>query len=187
MRKTSFGFKNSSPSPTKSSSSSSSSRRRDSSIQASIHAQVFATNNKSKSEQALVDEVKKCALITAIKTPYLKSGKIDLQKYDVLVEQQILGGVQGLVVGGTTGEGQLMSWDEHIMLIAHTSKIYGEDLLVIGNTGSNSTRKPTRDFARVRRRDGRRVADKPVLREDQSSWVDEAFRGGFRFRADDRV
>jgi 4-hydroxy-tetrahydrodipicolinate synthase len=40
-----------------------------------------------------VDEVKKCALITAIKTPYLKSGKIDLPKYDVLVEQQIAGGV----------------------------------------------------------------------------------------------
>ena len=60
---------------------------------------------------------------------------------DALVEQQIAGGVQGLVVGGTTGEGQLMSWDEHIMLIAHTSKIYGDDLLVVGNTGSNSTRE----------------------------------------------
>ena len=30
---------------------------------------------------ASVEDVKKCALITAIKTPYLKSGKIDLQKY----------------------------------------------------------------------------------------------------------
>lgn len=131
-----------SPSPTKSSSSRSS-RRRCSSVQASI--QVFANTNDTKKQfpkQAFsVDEVKKCALITAIKTPYLKSGKIDLRKYDVLVEEQILGGVQGLVVGGTTGEGQLMSWDEHIMLIAHTSKIYGEDLLVIGNTGSNSTRE----------------------------------------------
>ena len=139
FRKRSFGFKNS-PSPTKSSSSS---RRRCSSVQASI--QVFANTNDTKKQfpkQAFsVDEVKKCALITAIKTPYLKSGKIDLRKYDVLVEEQILGGVQGLVVGGTTGEGQLMSWDEHIMLIAHTSKIYGEDLLVIGNTGSNSTRE----------------------------------------------
>merc|ERR1712216_629946 len=120
-----------------------SSRRRCSSVQASI--QAFANTNDTKKQfpkQAFsVDEVKKCALITAIKTPYLKSGKIDLRKYDVLVEEQILGGVQGLVVGGTTGEGQLMSWDEHIMLIAHTSKIYGEDLLVIGNTGSNSTRE----------------------------------------------
>jgi 4-hydroxy-tetrahydrodipicolinate synthase len=34
-----------------------------------------------------------------------------------------------------------MSWDEHIMLIAHTSKIYGNELSVIGNTGSNSTRE----------------------------------------------
>lgn len=34
-----------------------------------------------------------------------------------------------------------MSWDEHIMLIAHTSRRYGDKLLVIGNTGSNSTRE----------------------------------------------
>ena len=95
----------------------------------------------NRGRQASVEEVKKCSLITAIKTPYLKSGKIDLPKYDKLVEQQIAGGVQGLVVGGTTGEGQLMSWDEHIMLIAHTSKIYGDELLVVGNTGSNSTRE----------------------------------------------
>lgn len=33
---------------------------------------------------------------------------------------QIDSGVQGFIIGGTTGEGQLMSWDEHIMLIAHT-------------------------------------------------------------------
>lgn len=33
---------------------------------------------------------------------------------------QVNNGVEGLIIGGTTGEGQLMSWDEHIMLIAHT-------------------------------------------------------------------
>lgn len=37
------------------------------------------------------------------------------------------------------GEGHLMSWDEHIMLIAHTVNAYGDKLKVIGNTGSNST------------------------------------------------
>jgi hypothetical protein len=37
------------------------------------------------------------------------------------------------------GEGHLMSWDEHIMLIAHTVNAYGDKLQVIGNTGSNST------------------------------------------------
>ncbi len=80
-----------------------------------------------------------CHLITAIKTPYLTDGKIDLKTYDTLVEQQIAGGVQGLVVGGTTGEGHLMSWDEHIMLIAHSVHRFEDQLVIIGNTGSNNT------------------------------------------------
>ena len=55
-------------------------------------------------------------LITAVKTPYLTNGKFDLPAYDRIVENQIVNGVQGIIVGGTTGEGQLMSWDEHVML-----------------------------------------------------------------------
>ena len=34
-----------------------------------------------------------------------------------------------------------MSWDEHVMLIAHTVNSFGSHLQVIGNTGSNSTRE----------------------------------------------
>ena len=34
-----------------------------------------------------------------------------------------------------------MSWDEHVMLIAHTVNSFGDRLQVIGNTGSNSTRE----------------------------------------------
>jgi hypothetical protein len=94
-----------------------------------------------KSKTASVDEIRATRLITAIKTPYLANGKVDLSAYDSLVEKQISAGVGGLIVGGTTGEGQLMSWDEHIMLIAHTAKLYGDQLQVIGNTGSNSTKE----------------------------------------------
>eukprot|EP01018_Ginkgo_biloba_P017586 Gb_32040 [translate_table: standard] len=54
---------------------------------------------------------------------------------------QIGNGVEGVIVGGTTGEGQLMSWDEHIMLIGHTVNCFGDAIKVIGNTGSNSTRE----------------------------------------------
>ncbi|CAL1385057.1 unnamed protein product [Linum trigynum] len=54
---------------------------------------------------------------------------------------QIGDGVEGVIVGGTTGEGQLMSWDEHIMLIGHTVNCFGSSIKVIGNTGSNSTRE----------------------------------------------
>ncbi|KAI4317507.1 hypothetical protein L6164_025372 [Bauhinia variegata] len=87
------------------------------------------------------DDVTRLRLITAIKTPYLPDGRFDLEAYDDLVNMQIINGADGIIVGGTTGEGQLMSWDEHIMLIGHTVNCFGGKVKVIGNTGSNSTRE----------------------------------------------
>ncbi|CAN6836387.1 unnamed protein product [Brassica oleracea] len=87
------------------------------------------------------DDIKALRVITAIKTPYLPDGRFDLEAYDDLVNIQIQNGVEGVIVGGTTGEGQLMSWDEHIMLIGHTVNCFGGSIKVIGNTGSNSTRE----------------------------------------------
>ena len=57
------------------------------------------------------------------------------------VNAQIDNGVDGIVVGGTTGEGQLMNWEEHLMLIAHTVTLFSSKLIIIGNTGSNNTRE----------------------------------------------
>tara|TARA_R110001606_G_scaffold35608_12_gene103346 strand:- start:3259 stop:4179 length:921 start_codon:yes stop_codon:yes gene_type:complete len=88
-----------------------------------------------------LEQIKQASLITAIKTPYLASGEIDLATYDYLVEQQIAAGVDGIVVGGTTGEGQLMNWEEHLMLIAHSVNKYADKLVIVGNTGSNNTRE----------------------------------------------
>eukprot|EP00268_Persea_americana_P024980 TRINITY_DN24355_c0_g1_i1.p1 TRINITY_DN24355_c0_g1~~TRINITY_DN24355_c0_g1_i1.p1 ORF type:complete len:366 (-),score=68.54 TRINITY_DN24355_c0_g1_i1:532-1629(-) len=88
-----------------------------------------------------VDEINKLRLITAIKTPYLPDGRFDLEAYDALMHMQIVNGSEGVIVGGTTGEGHLMSWDEHIMLIGHTVNCFGGSIKVIGNTGSNSTRE----------------------------------------------
>jgi 4-hydroxy-tetrahydrodipicolinate synthase len=88
-----------------------------------------------------IEKIKQASLITAIKTPYLTNGQIDLATYDHLVELQIAAGVDGIVVGGTTGEGQLMNWEEHLMLIAHSANKYGDKLLIVGNTGSNNTRE----------------------------------------------
>jgi len=84
-------------------------------------------------------QLKAASLITAIKTPYTKNGELDLTTYDALVAQQIAAGVDGIVVGGTTGEGHLLSWEEHLMLIAHSVHQYGNKILIIGNTGSNNT------------------------------------------------
>ncbi|EMS49361.1 Dihydrodipicolinate synthase 1, chloroplastic [Triticum urartu] len=87
------------------------------------------------------DGIKSLRLITAVKTPYLPDGRFDLEAYDSLINTQINGGAEGVIVGGTTGEGHLMSWDEHIMLIGHTVNCFGSNIKVIGNTGSNSTRE----------------------------------------------
>jgi len=79
--------------------------------------------------------------ICAVKTPFLPSGQFDLGSYEEQLDRLVQNGVDGVVVGGTTGEGHLMSWDEHLMLIAWTSRLFGDKLKVIGNTGSNSTRE----------------------------------------------
>ena len=84
-------------------------------------------------------QLKAASLITAIKTPYTSSGEVDFPTYDILVQKQIDAGVDGIVVGGTTGEGHLLSWEEHLILIAHSVHKFGAELLIIGNTGSNNT------------------------------------------------
>ena len=88
-----------------------------------------------------MEQFRKASLITAIKTPYTEQGDIDLACYDALVEQQIAAGVDGIIVGGTTGEGQLLDWEEHLMLIAHSANKFGNKLLIVGNSGSNNTRE----------------------------------------------
>ena len=37
-----------------------------------------------------------------------------------------------------------MDWDEHVMLISHTVNLFSNHILVIGNTGSNSTKEALR-------------------------------------------
>ena len=84
----------------------SSSRRTAVQVQAQLLHLSASENKKS------VERLKKLRLITAVKTPYLANGKFDLPSYDRIIEDQIKHGVEGVIVGGTTGEGQLMSWDE---------------------------------------------------------------------------
>ncbi|KAG4937083.1 hypothetical protein JHK85_052002 [Glycine max] len=103
--------------------------------------QVMATLKSVCFRGSTFPDIKALRLITAIKTPYLPDGRFDLEAYDDLVNMQIGQGAEGVIVGGTTGEGQLMSWEEHIMLIAHTVNCFGGKIKVIGNTGSNSTRE----------------------------------------------
>jgi len=77
--------------------------------------------------------------MTAVKTPYSDDGNIDLEAFDRHVEHQIENGVEALIIGGTTGEGHLFSWEEHLVLIAHAKTQFKGRVIIVGNTGSNST------------------------------------------------
>lgn len=54
--------------------------------------------------------IKNTPLITAVKTPYLENGKIDLKAYDNLIKIQIDNGAGGVIVGGTTGALLFVVW-----------------------------------------------------------------------------
>mmetsp|Transcript_58827 Transcript_58827/g.154951 ORF Transcript_58827/g.154951 Transcript_58827/m.154951 type:complete len:318 (+) Transcript_58827:134-1087(+) len=87
----------------------------------------------------VIAKIKTIRLMTAIKTPYKADGDIDLEAFDKHCEHQIANGVDALIIGGTTGEGHLMSWDEHLFLIAHVKAKFGDKFMIVGNTGTNHT------------------------------------------------
>lgn len=73
---------------------------------------------------------------TAIITPF-KNGKIDYESYGKMVEFQIDGGVDSIVVCGTTGEAATLTDEEHRDIIAYTVKQVNGRVPVIAGTGSN--------------------------------------------------
>ena len=70
---------------------------------------VLATPQEAQiQKRSTLEALQSARTLTAVKTPYLENGRIDLQSFDRLLEQQALGGVEGVIVGGTTGEGQVL-------------------------------------------------------------------------------
>ncbi len=82
--------------------------------------------------------MKFAGVYTAIVTPF-QNGHIDYDAYNKLIEEQIEGGVAGIVPCGTTGESPTLSHSEHQEFIAKTVEIVNGRIKVIAGTGSNST------------------------------------------------
>lgn len=80
---------------------------------------------------------------TALSTPFKSDGSIDFVSFDRLLEEQIDGGIEALVVCGTTGESATLTFEEKLELIGRTVKRAGEAgenrPQVIAGTGSNVT------------------------------------------------
>lgn len=76
---------------------------------------------------------------TAIVTPMNKDGSVNEQAFKNLVEEQIVGGIDALVVCGTTGESAVLSHEEHIRVIEIAVQQAAGRVPIIAGTGSNDT------------------------------------------------
>ena len=75
---------------------------------------------------------------TAIVTPF-KNGLIDYESFGKIIEAQIAGGIDGIVVAGTTGEAATLTHEEHCECIKYVVEKVAGRVPVIAGTGSNDT------------------------------------------------
>ncbi|MEW6027741.1 MAG: 4-hydroxy-tetrahydrodipicolinate synthase [Planctomycetota bacterium] len=79
--------------------------------------------------------------ITALVTPFTKSGVVDYKKLRELIDFQISSGVTGIVLCGTTGEGPTVTDDEKEKIFRVCVKHVRGRVQLIAGTGSNDTAK----------------------------------------------
>lgn len=85
----------------------------------------------------------------AIVTPFLANKEVDYTSLEKLVKHLISGGVDYLVVEGSTGEAATLNQDEKQQVLSHVVKVNAGRLpIVFGHTG-NDTRALVEDLARM--------------------------------------
>ena len=77
---------------------------------------------------------------TALITPFT-GDEVDWEALERHIENQIQGGVDGVVPMGTTGESPTLSFQEHEEFIHRVVKIVNGRIKVIAGTGANSTKE----------------------------------------------
>jgi 4-hydroxy-tetrahydrodipicolinate synthase len=77
-------------------------------------------------------------VITALVTPF-KRGALDMSSFKAVLKHQLDHGVQGFVIGGTTGEGPTLKLEELKELVKIAQVEVGGHVPIIVGTGSNST------------------------------------------------
>jgi len=79
--------------------------------------------------------------LCAIVTPFATSGELDLDAFACLIDHQIEGGTQGLVVAGSTGEAHMLDESEYERLLAFAVTRVDHRVPVIAGTGEAATAK----------------------------------------------
>ena len=76
---------------------------------------------------------------TALVTPFDENGAVDYKAFAKLIDFQIDGGIDALVICGTTGEGSTLTDEEHRECIRFSVEHIAGRVPVIAGTGSNDT------------------------------------------------
>ena len=76
--------------------------------------------------------------ITALITPFSK-GKIDFQSLESLIERQVDSGINGIVIGGSTGEGSSLTGDQYFELVKIASEYAGNKINIFAGITAIST------------------------------------------------
>lgn len=75
----------------------------------------------------------------AIVTPMYENGEVNYEKFAELVEEQIAGGTDAIIVCGTTGEASTLTHEEHLECIRFVVEKVNKRIPVVAGTGSNCT------------------------------------------------
>ena len=75
----------------------------------------------------------------AIITPFKEDGTVDFDTFGKIIEDQIAGSTDAIVVCGTTGESAAMPDEEHLSVIDYCVKKVAGRVPVIAGTGTNDT------------------------------------------------
>jgi len=113
-------------------------------------------------------------LITAMVTPFDDDQQLDLTRLAGLIEHLLAHQTQGILVGGTTGEGPTLSTNEKLTLFQATAKIVAGRVPIIANTGSNNTAATiafTRQVSQIVGIDAALVVVPPYNKPDQAGML----------------
>lgn len=75
----------------------------------------------------------------ALVTPMNQDGSVNYNKLEEIIEQQIAGHTDAIIICGTTGEASTLTVEEHVECIRFCCEVVNKRIPVIAGTGSNCT------------------------------------------------
>ena len=116
----------------------------------------------------------------AMVTPMKDNGEIDYEVLGQLIEDQIAGHTDAIIICGTTGEAPTLEDDEHLEAIRYTVDKTAGRIPVIAGTGSNNTAHAVMMSRGAEAGSGRLSSGRALLQQGDAERPGEALRSDRR-------